>query len=270
MQKKTDAIQEYVDKLYANSVNNDHEKGDIIVGCNDEELATKPFYNSDVLLVNHYPLPVKAMQKFIDNHTEIMLYEQGNSYVIDTIYKEYGKPIVQNKIHASSGDCPDRPDTWKVWDHLEVLFSALKSVNPSYVIGDVAQYTVESHHSIDACLCLGSSVGTTLGVALNGVSYPFCVVGDGAFTHGNILAVEEARNRGAAFGIIIIDNGGSQATGGQQLAIGTSALVAESIPRQYVKYESTDASQLAAALNEMRDSNTLSILHLNTEILHGH
>ena len=261
--KKRIAIAEYIESQYASIQPRNGTRAVIALGLCEDELKEVSINKNDILSINHYPLPYKAIRDYTFGASSLAVYEQGDAYGLEKLLAHIHKPAFE--VVSNCGNNPDLPAQWKVWDHLEKLFVALKNTNPSFVVGDVGQYTVETQHVVDACLCLGSSVGVTLGVAGAGTEYPFCVVGDGAFLHSNLAALEEAKSRGAAFGVIVIDNGGSMATGGQPI-IADIHTADQNLPVYRLDYSISSSKEIQDTLMKMRADNALSLLYIKLEM----
>ena len=262
--KKREAIAAHIEDLYKASVATTNDTAVLIVGASHEEFTRVEgsFKGVDTLKIAHYPLPVKAIEAFISDKKKVVVFEQGDDYVSEMILANSARGHGSFEIVSYTGDSPDLVHQWKTWDHLEKMFIALAQEQPSFVVGDVGQYTVETQHIVDACLCLGSSVGVTLGIAESGIDFPYCVVGDGSFVHSNILALHEAVARTAAFGVIIIDNGGSVATGGQPLIINPRQLIPSGLVVHDIEYKKASVQDFKKILQKMRRSNKLSVLYL--------
>jgi len=260
---KQESINEYVESQYASVKPCDGDVATVSLGLNDEERSEDLVVKENVLNITHYPLPYKAISDYIHGASSLTVYEQGDNYGLEKILAYAQKSHL--KVTSNTGNSPDLAEQWKVWDHLEKLFISFKNIAPSFLVGDVGQYTVETQHIVDACLCLGSSIGVTSGVAEAGVPYPFCVVGDGAFLHSNLSALEEAKTRGSAFGVVVIDNGGSMATGGQPI-IADIHMADTGLPVYRLDYSTSSIEDIQEKLTEMASNNQLSILYVTLEM----
>lgn len=265
---KRERIAEFTESLYKDTAAA-HKKssGVIAVGANSPKEIAGLDEDTDILQINHYPLPAGAAANFMRGRTRLTVLEQGDAYAYEKVMLAYGSREMPFKVESRTGDSPDLPDRWKLWDHLEKLFGALQAIEPSFVVGDVGQYTVETKHAVDACLCLGSSVGVTLGVSSQ-LAYPYCVVGDGAYLHSNLSAVAEAASRQAKFGIIVIDNGGSAATGGQPLISDIHAADG-GLAVFRADYTAVSEQDLRGILEKMRAADKLAILYITLDMKGG-
>ncbi|MEW6214275.1 MAG: thiamine pyrophosphate-dependent enzyme [Nitrospirota bacterium] len=256
---KNGRIRELASKFSKNKAEDQkNEKGLIVFGSCWQELGQDDYNDWDKLLVETYPIPKEEIEEFIKNKKEIKVIEQGDNYgfrIIQRLLSQTDGVIVKSE----TGQIQDMEGKWTIWSHLENLFLAIKNSDPSFVVGDVGQYTVESTNTIGACLCLGSSVGTGMGLAMAGVEYPFCVVGDTSFLHSGTQALAEAKARNIKMGIIVIDNGGSMATGGQSTASSIYEFTS-GIDTYEVDYKTATQDQLETLLKQMKDTGKLSIL----------
>ncbi len=256
-------ISAYVEDIYAQKPSPPNDKpGIVVIGATPGATGHSDAPEADRLQINMYPIPVDAIIKFMKDRPHIAIMEQGDDYALSQVQQAVGRRTMGATVISDTGDCPDLPERWITWSHLSKLFSALSNLKPSFVVGDVGQYTVESTHTVDACLCLGSSVGVALGLAEAGVEYPFAVVGDGAFLHSNVAAVTEAFARDSALGVIVLDNNGSGATGGQPLISDIRAI--NPLIQQY-ELDYNDASQgdLTGTLETMQTNRKLAVLFVN-------
>ncbi len=99
-------------------------------------------------------------------------------------------------------------------------FLALKRLG-AVVTGDIGCYTLaalEPLASMDTCLAMGSSIGMAVGMAASGSSDKPVVatIGDSTFMHGGIQGLADAVYSQANITVIILDNGTTAMTGGQE------------------------------------------------------
>jgi indolepyruvate ferredoxin oxidoreductase, alpha subunit len=261
LDQKNIEIDNFVDKFINYIPYKKSKLGLIAVGASLEEPYSKKYKYWDKLFIETYPIPKKTIQKFINKKNEVVVLEQGDDLVfkkIENLIQNKNKNLVlKSKIKIIS----DESKNWIVWDNLSKLFKAIKSIKPSFVVGDVGQFTVESTHVIDSCLCLGSSVGNGIGLVLGGVQYPFCITGDASFLHSGIQALSEAVSRKIAMGIIVIDNNGSVSTGGQKL-ISSVYNINKKIDKIEIDYNKVSLQEIKNVLIKMRNSNKLMILYV--------
>jgi indolepyruvate ferredoxin oxidoreductase, alpha subunit len=235
-------------------------EGVLVLGACDQELSSPEYRGCDTIHVNMYPLPMEYIARFSAGRKRLHILEQGDAWAAEKITLHLAKPTLPLDIESETGFVLESPSRWITWDHLEKLFNGLKAIDPTFVVADVGQYTVESTGVVNSCLCLGSSVGTATGLEQAGVAYPFCVVGDGSFLHSSSVALSEAHARGAKFGVIIIDNGGSAATGGQELIVDARSVIDDDIDCYELEYKDNTEVDFAGKLEQMRKDNKLAVL----------
>src|SRR3989344_4873908 len=252
--------EEFLDYLPQKSIKN-NTKGLIMAGNCWKEYSIKKYNEWDKLLIETYSIPAKKVQKFIEGKKEIVVLEQGASFVYEKVSRLISKKNSELSILSNTGSAPNLSSKWIVWNNLYKLFIALKSIGPSFVVGDVGQFTVESVHVINSCLCLGSAVGTGIGLVLGGIKYPFCITGDTSFLHSGIQALIEAQSRNIAMGVIVIDNDGSASTGGQKL-ISSIYDVNKNIVKITIDYSKTSKTTIKDILTKMQVENKLAILYV--------
>jgi indolepyruvate ferredoxin oxidoreductase alpha subunit len=97
-------------------------------------------------------------------------------------------------------------------------FLALRGLE-ARVAGDIGCYTLaagEPLRSIDTTICMGASVGNAIGMAAAGETKPVvATIGDSTFLHAGIPPLIDAVYNKANLTVIILDNGITAMTGGQ-------------------------------------------------------
>jgi len=99
------------------------------------------------------------------------------------------------------------------------VFTALKTTG-AHVFGDIGCYTLAALPPLEmvhTCFCMGASIGNAVGVAKAGNSQRpiVAVIGDSTFIHSGITGLVEAVYNNARITIVIVDNGITAMTGGQ-------------------------------------------------------
>ena len=100
-------------------------------------------------------------------------------------------------------------------ERYERLFQLLKP-RFAYIAGDLGEYTMDTLNTLTQCLCFGSSIAVSMGMRMAGGN-ALAVTGDGSFYHSAKNCLDEARDRNVSLRIVLLDNGGMQGTGGQQV-----------------------------------------------------
>ncbi|MCP3997171.1 MAG: indolepyruvate ferredoxin oxidoreductase subunit alpha [bacterium] len=99
-------------------------------------------------------------------------------------------------------------------------YLALKRLD-AVVTGDIGCYTLASLQplsAMDTCVAMGSSIGMAIGMAASGGAQGPVVatIGDSTFVHGGIPALADAVYARANITVLILDNGTTAMTGGQE------------------------------------------------------
>ncbi len=99
-------------------------------------------------------------------------------------------------------------------------FLALKRLG-AVVTGDIGCYTLASLEplaAMDTCVAMGSSIGMAVGMAASGGAGAPVVatIGDSTFIHGGVQGLAEAVYSQADITVLILDNGTTAMTGGQE------------------------------------------------------
>jgi indolepyruvate ferredoxin oxidoreductase alpha subunit len=159
------------------------------------------------------PLPVKGLRTFLGGRSRVKVHEHGAGFVAAEVERLLGSGS------AASHSMNNRRLRFKYHDAAmhEFLFAHLRSVGGRVVVGDLGEYTMDPHRTLDACLCYGASVATAMGIASAGDRHVYAVTGEGAFAHSGITAYLEARHLKIPVTVIVFLNGGLRGTGGQAI-----------------------------------------------------
>lgn len=263
LEKKNRSIRTFVEGLYTQKISRDDRDSEKIIAvgnCQKETLSVLKRIGKKrpVALLNifTYPLPLKMIARFIGNSGKVTILEEGSDFVRRQLL-----PYVSGKIFHNGGRKPDLSHTYLVYDGLEKLFSALKRVKPDCVIGDVGQYTRETKGVVGSCLSYGSSVAVAMGVNCSSGYYPFCIVGDGAFSHSSILSLREAVFRKANMCLIVIDNGGMRSTSNEKVPTDIYALGLP-LKADIIEYGKTSTADLVKKLRKIKSKKELSLVYV--------
>ena len=113
-------------------------------------------------------------------------------------------------------------------------FVALKRLG-AVVSGDIGCYTLaalEPLGAMDTCVAMGSSIGMAVGLAASGGAEGPVVatIGDSTFLHGGIPGLIEAVYNDANITVLLLDNGTTAMTGGQEHPATGKTLQGETAP----------------------------------------
>lgn len=138
---------------------------------------------------------------------------------------EVGDPIVatQLKLQAASpsftshtvGYNPKNAEHYITTPRYERLMRLLKP-HYEYITGDLGEYTKDTLHTLTHCLCFGSAISAAIGMNEAG-KRALAITGDASFYHSAKNALAEASLRNIPIKTVLLDNGGSQGTGGQKI-----------------------------------------------------
>ena len=193
-----------------------------------------------------YPLPIERIRDFAATVDRLFVVEELDPYVENdllaagiavegkTLFPQIGElsPDAVRAGFAQAGVleegisivpapptvtrpplmCPGCPHT--------PPFLALKRLG-AVVTGDIGCYTLaalEPLSSMDTCVAMGSSIGMAVGMAASGGADGPVVatIGDSTFLHSGIAAIADAVYAQANITVLILDNGTTAMTGGQE------------------------------------------------------
>lgn len=193
-----------------------------------------------------WPLPMERIRAFAETVDRLFVVEELDPYVEDALKaagiavegKEFiprmGElnPDLVRRGFAAAGLVPvkeetplppptvNRPPLMCPGCPHTPPFLALKRLG-AVVTGDIGCYTLASLQplsAMDTCVAMGSSIGMAVGMAASGGAEGPVVatIGDSTFMHGGIPALADAVYAQANITVIILDNGTTAMTGGQE------------------------------------------------------
>ena len=251
--QKNKRIGKFVESLYTKP---SFSTKNIVVGCNIRE--EKKFNLENIFRVFTYPLPSKTLKPLLNK--TITVYEQGTPFAIEKI-----NSLKSKNVDGFNGIIPDNSKGYITSKNYEKLFKALSKLKNRIVIGDLGEYTKDTLDSINGCLCFGSSISVGLGFSLASSENIFSIIGDAAYLHSGKNVIPELLKRNISANIIVISNGGSQGTGGQEIP-GDLYYQPNDVEIYRKKYENTNCAEFEAVLKTMCNSNKVSILYIEMEI----
>ncbi|RLE77909.1 MAG: indolepyruvate ferredoxin oxidoreductase subunit alpha [Thermoprotei archaeon] len=132
---------------------------------------------------------------------------------------------LRREVEAVSSSAPPRPPTMCPGCPHRASYYSLKVAlreegleGRVFVSGDIGCYTLgyfPPYELIHSTLCMGSSVGLACGLSRFTNDPVVAVVGDSTFFHAALSAVANAVHNGAAFLLVVLDNGTTAMTGFQ-------------------------------------------------------
>ncbi|HNY02991.1 MAG TPA: thiamine pyrophosphate-dependent enzyme [Bacteroidales bacterium] len=203
-----------------------------------------------VLKLGQYPMPRKLVEKMADECAEILVIEDGYP-VIEELLKGYlGRGLkVKGRLDGTlprDGELnPNlvavalgKPDTIGLpvpglmvgrppslcsgCPHIDSYFAlneALSKLAHGRVFSDIGCYTLGAlapYEAINSCVDMGASITMAKGAADAGLVPAVAVIGDSTFTHSGITGLLDAINCKSPITVLILDNGTTAMTGGQQ------------------------------------------------------
>lgn len=205
-----------------------------------------------VLKIDQYPIPRKLVEKIYTECDELLILEEGYPLVEDMLkgFMDNGKKIKgrldgtvprdgelnpnivavalgmkdtigadvpENVVPRPPALCSGCPHT----DSYLALNEALIKLEPGRVFSDIGCYTLgalKPLEAINTCVDMGASITMAKGAADAGLVPAVAVIGDSTFTHSGITGLIDAVNDKSPITVLILDNGTTAMTGGQDSA----------------------------------------------------
>ncbi|MDA3949502.1 MAG: thiamine pyrophosphate-dependent enzyme [Spirochaeta sp.] len=217
---------------------------------NEAELALRP----SRLHVGTYPLPVEKIRRLAESADRVVLIEEGYPYIERQLRSILGQPVeirgkmdgavpIQGELNADnvraalglperttaaaatlagSQALPGRPpQLCRGCPHIysfQALNEAREGLPSSIVTSDIGCYALGAlppYDAVETILCMGASIGMANGAAQAGQANVVATIGDSTFFHSGIPGLVDAVAAGTAVTIVILDNGTTGMTGGQ-------------------------------------------------------
>ena len=224
-----------------------HKLGIIASGVSFQ-YAREAFPEAPVLKLGMtWPLPGRMIKEFADGVKRLAVVEELDPFIEDAVRAmgvrvDFGKNVLPltgeltagmvyeaisgrrgNKTKKPVSGIPKRPPNLCPGCAHRGLFVALSKIK-TFVSGDIGCYTLgalEPFSSIHAVLCMGASVtmahGVSTGLRLQGKNLkPVAVIGDSTFLHSGITGLINLAYNGGDAIVVIMNNGTTGMTGGQE------------------------------------------------------
>ncbi len=136
----------------------------------------------------------------------------------DGIAESFGAP--PREIRQPEEDVPPRPPMLCAGCPHRGVFVALRSLDVA-VMGDIGCYTLGALpplEAMDACVCMGASIGMAHGYELaagDGAKPAVAVIGDSTFAHSGITGILDLVYNGSNATVVVLDNRTTAMTGHQ-------------------------------------------------------
>ncbi|HBN86009.1 MAG TPA: indolepyruvate ferredoxin oxidoreductase subunit alpha [Clostridiales bacterium] len=246
VEERQAALQELAEQTELNYIEMNDTKIGIICSGICYQYAKEALPNASFLKLGMiYPLPAKKIAEFakkvdklyvieeLDPFIETFVKAQGIEVTGKDLFSVMGEYSVEMIAKAISGtnietldvkfeeELPPRPPVLCPGCPHRGLFYVLKKLKLT-VTGDIGCYTLGALSpldSIDACVCMGASIGMSLGMEkARGKDYArklVAVIGDSTFIHSGITGlIDVVYNKGTST-VIILDNSITGMTGHQ-------------------------------------------------------
>ncbi len=215
-------------------------------------------FDSHVLKIAQYPMPVDLIGKIYENSEELLVLEEGYPLVEESIkgLLDLTRPVhgrLDGTLPRDGELDPDLvlealggktkyaynvpglvtkrpPALCKGCGHADTFLAlneAIASWGKGRVFSDIGCYTLGAlppFNAINSCVDMGASVTMAKGAADAGMHPSACVIGDSTFTHSGMTGLLDAVHDRTPVTVIISDNSTTAMTGGQESA-GTGRLV---------------------------------------------
>ena len=258
--KKNTRIQKYIDSFYKGMIGgNSVESAKTVVtfGCclTEEKDYIKRGYNK--IQIYSYPFP-NFLTDIVQKSSNVAILEQGDNFAHRKIQEQMANAL---NLESNTGFVPDKSNGYIISSNYEKLYSALRKIRPTCLIGDLGEYTKDTLDSIDGVLCFGSSISVGLGCLLAGKKNVFSIIGDAAYLHSGKNSIVEAIERNLPIKAVVICNGGSQGTGGQIIP-GDLYYQPNGVEVCYLEYKKSSEPDFEKALKKIVNTKTVSILYI--------
>jgi indolepyruvate ferredoxin oxidoreductase alpha subunit len=215
------------------------------------------------LHIGAYPLPEKKIRKLCESANEVLIIEEGQSFIAKKLYGIAGgsiNPIIQcgeldpDNVRAVLGlpphhrlsvkgtkftdNLPSRPPQLCKGcphaDSYETINKAVAALDPRAghpdvaVSSDIGCYSlgaIPPFSAIESVVCMGASIGMAKGASDAGLKHSIAVIGDSTFIHSGITALIDAVVSDTPMTLVILDNSTVAMTGCQPTIVPSEKLV---------------------------------------------
>ncbi|MDR0301647.1 MAG: indolepyruvate ferredoxin oxidoreductase subunit alpha [Treponema sp.] len=210
------------------------------------------------LHIGAYPLPREKIRQLCENTDEVLVIEEGQSFIAEKLFGIYGgsvKPIIKSgeldpdNVRAALGlpprksglkeptNLPQRPpqlcqgcphaDSYETINKAVAVLDS-RPEHPSVAVNsDIGCYSLGAtppFSAIESVVCMGACIGMAKGASDAGLKYTLAVIGDSTFIHSGITALIDAATADTPMTIIILDNSSVAMTGCQPTMIPSDKL----------------------------------------------
>jgi len=210
------------------------------------------------LHIGAYPVPEEKIKKICSLADEVLIIEEGQSYISKMLYGIAGgnvKPVIQygeldpdivrqvlslpprKSVKLNITELPQRPPQLcqgcPHCDSYNAINKAVKEIDPRpghpdvSINSDIGCYSLGAappYSAIESIVCMGACVGMAKGASDAGMKYAVAVIGDSTFIHSGITPLIDAVECNIPVTIIILDNSSVAMTGCQPTILGSEKL----------------------------------------------
>ncbi len=194
-----------------------------------------------------FPLPFNRIRKFVDAHKIVLVVEELEPFYEDQL-KAAGIHVEGKKYFGNLGELNPTRVAQGLYDAGLVAHVAAPEINADElfprppvlcpgcphrgafmalrklgvaVTGDIGCYTLgmlKPLNALDTCICMGASIGNAIGIekVQGSTKGTVAVIGDSTFFHSGITGLLDAVYNHSNVTVIILDNGATAMTGGQE------------------------------------------------------
>ncbi len=242
LQEKLKMLQEWVEETPLNRIEIRDTSLGVITGGVLYDYLREVLPSLSVLKLGvGYPLPRKKIEAFAEKVEKLVVLEE-----IDPVWereiKSWGIPVRGKEIFPEIGEItpdtiverlspekkreyidlstylPPRPPVLCAGCPHRGIFTILRELEAT-VCGDIGCYTLGTLpplSAMDTCLCMGASISLAEGIKLAHQELPVvAVLGDSTFVHAGIPPLIDAVYNKTPIVVLVLDNGTTAMTGGQ-------------------------------------------------------
>jgi indolepyruvate ferredoxin oxidoreductase, alpha subunit len=207
--------------------------------------------DTGILKIAGTPIPKDLVVNFLNEHDQVLVLEEGDPFIEERVrliaapsLKVLGRisgelsvtgeldpaeiqaafdrsPTTALSVNQAAIDLPIRlPEICKGCGYHQV-FEALSEMTEIETPSDIGCNTLGGlppYKVMDSNLAMGSSIGMACGLASVGHKRIVAILGDSTFFHSGIPPLIEAVRQGLEFTVMLLDNGTTAMTGGQDVA----------------------------------------------------
>lgn len=238
---KNEVIQQFVSELHR-LINKEGIKGNVFCGY------TRHSADSHIVTL---PVPKKGVGEIK------VVHEVGDGVIANELATQTATAtFTSNNIGYNIANA----NQYMITSRYERLMRLLKP-HFNYVAGDLGEYTKDTLNTLTHCLCFGSAISVATGMIEAG-KRTLAITGDASFYHSAKNALIEANLRNAPIKVVLLDNGGSQGTGGQKIP----GFMSDDIRVIEIDFDTISDEQLVKIVNTFINDSGAAVLKVNHKV----